>query len=49
MEVMLLLPGNSTVDCSFKWGGEMVVFKIPVAHNGSNVAHARKQYCRLFL
>ncbi len=49
MEVMLLLPGNSTVDCSFKQGGEMVVFKIPVEHNGGNVAPAWKQYCRLFL
>jgi hypothetical protein len=43
MEVMLLLPGNNTVDCSFKQGGEMVVFKIPVEHNGGYVAPARKQ------
>ncbi len=28
MEVMLLLPGNSNRDCSFKWTGEMVVIKL---------------------
>ncbi len=43
MKVMLLLPGNSNGDCSFKREGEMVVFKIPVEHNGGNVAPARKQ------
>jgi hypothetical protein len=28
MEVMLLLPGNSNGECSFKWTGEMVVIKL---------------------
>ncbi len=38
-----VVPGiNNTVDCSFKRGGEMVMFKIPVEHIGGNVVPVLK-------